>query len=495
MSETNRIEYKRELSKKVDLEKEVIAFLNSSEGGEIYIGINAHGVVYGVPNLDAEMLKIKDIIKNNIQPSCLGLFDIIAIEKEGDNLIKIIVSSGTEKPYYKRKKGMTPEGSFIRIGTAAEPMTQKMVDELYAKRTRNSIGKIASPQQDLDFEQLRIYYQEKSKPLNKQFAKNLELETVDHSFNYAAYLLADKNNLSIKVAKYLGKDRVTLSETNEYGYNSLIKACKNVLDKINIENSTSSLITAKERKDQRLWNPIALREAIINAFVHNDFTREVPPKFEIFSDRIEITSTGSLPDGLSEKEFFEGYSIPRNKELIRIFKDLELVEQLGSGIPRIIAVYPKDCFHFSDNFLRISLPKIISNQEGNQEGNQDKTSYILSNEDLDKYIALVSDVLHKDKQQHSQTIISKYTLIANKLTKDEVAILKFAYHPKKKKEILEDCLGISNQTKNFKHHTDNLLSLSLLRRTLPNTPTSKLQKYYTTEGGKICLSLLENDEI
>ena len=103
-------------------------------------------------------------------------------------------------------------------------------------------------------------------------------------------------------------------------------------------------------------------------------------------------------------------------------------------------------------------------------------------------------MLSEDKQQHSQTVINKYKLIANKLTKNEVAILKFTYNPKKKKEILEDCLGISNQTKNFKHHTDNLLDLSLLRRTLPNTPTSKLQKYYTTEGGKICLSLLENKE-
>ena len=48
------------------------------------------------------------------------------------------------------------------------------------------------------------------------------------------------------------------------------------------------------------------------------------------ADRIEITSAGGLPEGLSKQEFFEGFSVPRNKELMRIFKDLELVEQLGS---------------------------------------------------------------------------------------------------------------------------------------------------------------------
>lgn len=83
-------------------------------------------------------------------------------------------------------------------------------------------------------------------------------------------------------------------------YCSLIKATKSVLDKLDLENKTASTITAKERRDVRLWNPIALREAVINAIVHNDYTREVPPKFEIFADHIEITSACALPEGLTQ---------------------------------------------------------------------------------------------------------------------------------------------------------------------------------------------------
>jgi len=112
-------------------------------------------------------------------------------------------------------------------------------------------------------------------------------------------------------------------------YESLIKATKQVLDKIELENKIATRITAKERKETRRWDAIALREAVINAFVHNDYTTEIPPKFEIFADRIEISSTGGLPDGLSQDEFFEGFSVPRNKEIMRVFKDLDLVEQLG----------------------------------------------------------------------------------------------------------------------------------------------------------------------
>lgn len=125
-------------------------------------------------------------------------------------------------------------------------------------------------------------------------------------------------------------------------------------------------ITSKERINKRLWDSVALREAIINAFVHNDFTNEVPPKFEIFPDRIEITSSGGLPEGLNQAEFFEGYSVPRNKELMRVFKDLGMVEQLGSGVPRILESYGKECFMFSDHFLRMSFP-ISADQLGGQE--------------------------------------------------------------------------------------------------------------------------------
>lgn len=59
---------------------------------------------------------------------------------------------------------------------------------------------------------------------------------------------------------------------------------------------------------------------------------------------------------MTEKEFFEGYSVPRNKELMRVFRDLDLVEHLGSGIPRILRAYGKDCFRFTENFLRMTFP-------------------------------------------------------------------------------------------------------------------------------------------
>ncbi|QZT35927.1 hypothetical protein K5X82_11550 [Halosquirtibacter xylanolyticus] len=206
---------------------------------------------------------------------------------------------------------------------------------------------------------MRIYYDSVGKTLNDKFAENLELKLEDDSYNYVAYLLSDENSNSIKVAKYKGTNKVELIERNEYGHCSLIKATKSVLDKLELENKTITEITSKERKEQRLWNPIALREAVINAIIHNDYSNEASPQFEIYDDRLEITSAGGLVSGLSKDEFFDGYSLPRNKELMRVFKDLGMVEQLGSGIPRILEFYPKDGFKFSDNFLRMTFKKSL----------------------------------------------------------------------------------------------------------------------------------------
>jgi predicted HTH transcriptional regulator len=355
MTESNRIEYKRELTN--GLEKEVVAFLNYREGGIIYIGIDKNGSVVGLQDSDTIQLKIKDRLKNNIHPSCLGLFDVVNEQREGKDIIKLIIASGYEKPYYLKKYGMTAKGCYLRVGSASEPMDKDMIEDLFSRRTRDSLGKIVSNKQDLAFQQLKIYYQENGFDLNDSFLKNLDLYTPDEKFNYVAYLLADVNSASVKVAKYAGTNKADLIENEEYGFCSLLKATNSVLDKLDIENKTYTKITGKaERSERKMINSRALREALINAMVHNDYTKEVTPVVEIYSDRLSITSYGGLVHGLSKEEFFAGRSIPRNRELMRVFSDLKLVEQLGSGVHRILDVYDESIFKISDNFLEICFP-------------------------------------------------------------------------------------------------------------------------------------------
>ena len=314
--------------------------------------------------------RIVDRIKNNVFPSTMGLFDVITTDIDGQDIIKIIISSGPDKPYYIKKYGMSPNGCLLRVGTTVQQMTMEMIDSLYSRRIRNSLGKLVSPRQDLTFKQLKIYYEENGYDLNDKFLSNLELYTEDSKLNYAAYLLADENGTSMKVAKYSGTDKVDLIENAEFGYCSLIKATENILSRLDIENITKTEITSSLRKEKRLVDSTALKEAVVNAIIHNDYSNGIPPVFEIFSDRFVITSSGGLPQELNQEEFFEGISAPRNKELMRVFKDVKLVEQLGSGIQRILKSYDKSIFRFSTNFLKVSFP--IDNVGDNVGDNANK---------------------------------------------------------------------------------------------------------------------------
>lgn len=143
---------------------------------------------------------------------------MIIEKKEDKDIVKIIVAGGYEKPYYIKKYGLSEKGTFIRIGSSAEPMLTRQIEQLFSKRIRNSIGNMKSPKQTLQFQQLHIYYQSIGKNLNEQFARNLELVTEEGNYNYVAYLMNDINNISVKVARYQGLNRVELAESNEYGY-------------------------------------------------------------------------------------------------------------------------------------------------------------------------------------------------------------------------------------------------------------------------------------
>jgi predicted HTH transcriptional regulator len=123
-----------------------------------------------------------------------------------------------------------------------------------------------------------------------------------------------------------------------------------------VENRTFAKITPKTRIEKQMVDSTALKEAVINAIVHNDYSRNAVPTVEIFSDRITMTSYGGLPEGLSRESFFACCSMPRNRELMRVFRDVGLVEQLGSGMGRILNAYDKSVFEFKGDFLIVTFP-------------------------------------------------------------------------------------------------------------------------------------------
>ena len=195
--EDSRTEFKVKLVD--DLEESVIAFLNK-DGGNIYIGVDDNGNVVGLKNnMDLFQRKIKDKIISNIEPSVLGLFDLEVLTKEDKKYLKITIAKGYETPYHIKGMGMTPDSCFIRVGSSNERMDEHLINKMFRERTKTSLKNIISPQQDLTFTDLKIYYAEKGFEVGDNFERQLGFFTRDGKYNYVAYLLADNNRVSIKV--------------------------------------------------------------------------------------------------------------------------------------------------------------------------------------------------------------------------------------------------------------------------------------------------------
>jgi len=402
IQESSRTEFKRKLNDR--FERSVVSFLNYAGGGEILIGVDDDGTVVGIADANSEQLKIVDRIRNNIRPQTLGLFDVVLTQLDRKNIIRVIVSCGQQRPYYIRKLGMSEQGCFVRVGSSSQPMSEQMVEELLSKRQRMTLQSMISPNQSLSFKQLCIYYEEKNLEPTKQFLESLDLRQSSDEFNYAAYLLADENGVSIKAAVYAGTDKVDLSETREYGHRCLITATQRILDRLDSENRTYAKITSKNRIEKERVNSIALREAVINAIVHNDYAKGVP-LVEIFADRITVTSCGGLVEGLTEQDFFKCRSMPRNRELMRVFRDMELVEQIGSGMSRILKAYGPSVFELTDSFTVVTFPfedKLILSEEDELILSRD--GFILSSDKINDKISGESDKINADDDKINDRI-------------------------------------------------------------------------------------------
>jgi predicted HTH transcriptional regulator len=188
------------------------------------------------------------------------------------------------------------------------------------------------------------------------FEDNTGLKNRDGKYNLMAYLLADENDISIKVVTFAGKDKTNIIKRNEYGGTCLVTAVDKVLDYMESINETSVVMGNHRRQEEKLFDMASFKEAWQNACIHTKWDKGNPPAVYIFSDRIEVISTGGLPMDLNKEEFYKGISKPVNVKLQKIFGQLGYVEQTGHGIPLIISNYGKQAFDIMDNFVNVTIP-------------------------------------------------------------------------------------------------------------------------------------------
>lgn len=336
-----------ELDKGID---SLAAMLNKHCKGTIYFGVDNSGEVVGLKDqLGEEPIKkvssrIQEILKPTIIPEVA--FDFI----DNKRIIKLS-AQGNNRPYSSRGKYL------IRVGSENKKIDPDLLGDLFFASEKASIENLESMNQDLKFNELKQMYVNAGLTINdKKFEENLHLK-INGKYNYLANLLADENDISIKVVRFSGIDKLHMVSRNEYGFKCLFIAMKQASDYISSINETRvDIESSLERKEIHLFDEHVFDEAWTNACLHNKWIRNVPPAIYIFDNRIEIISTGGLPFDYSKESFYAGVSRPVNPSLERIMGQLNLIEQTGHGNLAIIAKYGKKAFNIGDNYINVTIP-------------------------------------------------------------------------------------------------------------------------------------------
>ena len=356
-TETETTELKQKLTE--TLVKEIVAFLNTA-GGTIYVGVDDNGKVCGIDKLDENLKKTADILESQIMPDARNYVELGTKYIDYKHIIEIKVKKG-DGLFYVKKYGRSAQGCYVRVGSTCRSMTEEQIEINYNKYldTKIRITEIAGSIKHPTFQYLKLLLVEKGFNINeKTFAENFHLLTKDGVYNKMSDLLADSNELSIKVVRFKGKRKGDgIASRNEYGGKCLVVAMKQAFDYCaDVINGNRTSFRNGWRVDTPLFDRNSFREVWFNACLHNNWVDGTPPAVYIYTDRLEIISTGGLPANLTREDFFRGVSKPVNEELAKLFIRLDLMEQTGYGIPLVTQHYGKDAFEFLDFFLRVTIP-------------------------------------------------------------------------------------------------------------------------------------------
>lgn len=356
LTENLTTEFKREYTS--DTVKTIIAFANT-DGGTVYIGVADDGSIAGVEDAGGTMLRMSNAIRDSIKPDVTLFVDYRQELVEGKTVLKVSVQKGTSCPYYLAGKGIRPEGVYVRQGASSVPATETAILRMIRDTDGEKYEDVRSLNQELTFEYAEKEFVERDVPFGEAQKKTLGLKNADDIYTNLGLLLSDQCVHTIKLAVFEGREKIQFKDRREFS-GSLLKQLNEAYEFIDRYNRIRSEIEGLHRRDTRDYPVEAVREALLNAIVHRDYSFGDSTLVSIFDDRIEFVTIGGLVKGITYDDMMLGISVARNRKLAGIFYRLTLIEAYGTGIPKIMRSYD-DCpakpqIHVTDNAFKITLP-------------------------------------------------------------------------------------------------------------------------------------------
>jgi predicted HTH transcriptional regulator len=464
LPEGKTLEFKRDVSSPKNILKSLVAFANTA-GGSLFIGVeDGTKEIIGVSNPLDEEERLCNLIADSISPRLVPNVELMTVE--GKTVLGVEVYPSGSRPHWISREGHI-DGVYVRLGSTNRKADRELIGEL--QRSASGISFDEMPMPDLSPDELDIDVAKKRfkgvRELSEEELITLKLLIREEGRlvpSTGAMLLFGKQrdfhfpDVWIQCGRFKGKDKAYIFDHTEI-HEDLPGSVDSVMLFLKKHAFRGADFSDIRRKD--VWSiPLTiLREALINAIVHADYSKKgAPIRVSFFDDRIEIENPGILLPGMTIEDVKQGVSRIRNRVIARVFRELDLIEQWGSGFRRIL----KDAEE-----LGLPQPDII------EIGMRVRFIVYLADS------IAVSTEGHVGKEETPSRSGEQVT--------EQVRTLVISLEDKTlgRKEVMQR-VGISSRSTFVYDYLQPAIQSGLVEMTQPNSPKSPTQKYRLTAKGR-----------
>ncbi len=435
-SEGKTLEFKRDLSSLLPVLKTLVAFANTA-GGTLVIGVGDDRSIVGVDDPLREEERLTNSIADNIRPMMMPEIDLAS--HQGKTLLIVHVPHW-RGPFYLRSEG-PEEGVYVRLGSTNRRAGPEILAELQRALSGLTFDQMPCADlsaDDLDPERIRRYFT----TINRQPSQE-HLESLGVLVPHAGRLTPSHGGLilfgrdiprqrlfpeaRISCARFRGTDRVDFLDRLDIE-GTVLEALEEVPRFIRRNTRMAARIVSMRRQDIPEYNEIALREVLVNAVAHADYSLGgMPIRVAIYRDRLEVENPGILPFGMTLDDLKAGVSRIRNRVIVRVLRELGLVEEWGTGYRRVIRAceeggYPLPDWQELGWALRVIFrphPEVAA--EG--DGHSDVLVNVPVNVPVNERQRWFLEQLSRGKPLKAQDIASRFD-VAEKTARRDIADLK-----------------------------------------------------------------------
>ncbi len=467
--ESKTLEFKRDTTSSKNWLKTLVAFANSA-GGRLVFGVRDDKTIHGISAPLDEEERICNQIADAIAPRLVPNIEFLTVDDK--TLLVVEVFPSNQRPHHLRAEG-PDQGVYVRLGSTNRQADRELIDELRRSVEGQRFDELPMPTltpSDLDLDETSKWFG-RDQPLTSAELQTLHL-LVEHQGkavpSKGAVLLFGKDRIRhfpdawVQCGRFLGTEKLDIFDHTEL-HGSLPKAVEEVMLFLKKHAYRGADLSEIRRKD--VWSiPLdILREVVINAFVHADYSqRGGPIRVAFMDDRIEVENPGILLPGLTVEDIRNGTSRIRNNVIARVFREIRLIEQWGTGVRRI----------FSE-----------AKSQGLPEPKIEEIGMRLRFTVFLKEAVTVKETL--PTPQVTPQVAPQVTaqVIAQVNAQVTAKVGEFCREPRSAKDIMQ-LLELKHWKTFQSNYLNPLLDCQFLERTIPDKPNSRLQKYRLTPKGR-----------